>query len=84
MKIIDVGFNNLLIAEEIQLILSTYGVPVKRKIAKAKENGTLIDITRGRNRRSVILLKSGIIVLSSVNTKTLARRILKEANAVGA
>ncbi|MFL0198606.1 DUF370 domain-containing protein [Clostridium sp. WILCCON 0269] len=84
MRIINIGFDNLIVAEEIQLILSTDGVSVKRKIAKAKEKGLLIDITRGRNRRSVILLKSGIMVLSTVNTKTLARRIQKESNEVGA
>ncbi|MFL0194429.1 extracellular matrix/biofilm biosynthesis regulator RemA family protein [Clostridium sp. WILCCON 0269] len=84
MKIIDIGFNNLVVAEEIQLILSVDGVSIKRRIAEAKKREMLVDITKGRNRRSVILLKSGIIVLSSVNTKTLVRRILKEANEVGA
>lgn len=84
MKIIDIGFNNLLVAEEVQLILSTDGVPVKRKIAEAKEKGLLVDITRGRNRRSIIILKSGVIVLSAVNVKTLGKRISREANAEGA
>lgn len=83
-KIIDIGFDNLLVAEEVQLILSVEGVPVKRKIAEAKEKGLLIDITRGRNRRSAIVLKSGVIVLSSINTKTLGKRIAREANAEGA
>lgn len=75
MKLINIGFGNLVAAERIISIVSPESAPIKRMIQDMREKGLLIDASFGRSTRSVIIMDSGNIILSAANTETLAARI---------
>ena len=59
MKLVNIGFGNLINAERVVSIVSPESAPVKRIVQNSKEKGTLIDATHGRKTKSVI--RSGTI-----------------------
>ena len=75
MKLISIGFGNLVSAERIISIVSPESAPIKRTIQDVREKGLLIDASFGRSTRSVIIMDSGNVILSAANTETLAARI---------
>lgn len=75
MKLINIGFGNIVLANRIVAIISPESAPIKRMIQEAKENGTCIDATYGRRTRSVIITDSDHIVLSALQPETVANRI---------
>ena len=75
MKLISIGFGNLVSAERIISIVSPESAPIKRMIQDVREKGLLIDASFGRSTRSVIIMDSGNVILSAANTETLAVRI---------
>lgn len=78
MKLINIGFGNIVSADRIIAIVSPESAPIKRIIADAKENGNAVDATYGRKTRAVIIMDSGHIILSSVQPETVAGRLDKE------
>ena len=66
MKLINVGFGNLVNADRIIAVVSPDSAPVKRIIQNAKESGLLIDVTQGRKTMSVIFTDSEHVVLSYI------------------
>lgn len=75
MKLINIGFGNMVFANRIIAVVSPESAPIKRVIQDAKESGELIDATYGRRTRAVIICDSGHIVLSSIQPETVANRI---------
>ena len=75
MKLINIGYGNMISAARIVTIVSPESPPIKRLIQEAKDDGRAIDATFGRKTRAVIVMDSGHIVLSSLVTDTLAARI---------
>ena len=75
MKLIGIGFGNLIAAERIISIVSPESAPIKRMIQEVREKGLLIDASFGRSTRSVIIMDSGNVVLSAAPPETLAARI---------
>lgn len=75
MKMINIGYGNMISAERIVTVISPESAPIKRFIQEAKDDGRAIDATYGRKTRAVIVMDSGHIVLSSLITETLASRI---------
>ncbi|MBQ6945546.1 MAG: DUF370 domain-containing protein [Ruminococcus sp.] len=75
MKMINIGYGNMISAERIVTVISPESAPIKRLIQEAKDDGRAIDATYGRKTRAVIVMDSGHIVLSSLITETLASRI---------
>ena len=75
MKLINVGFGNIVSSDRIIAIVSPESAPIKRMIQEARENGNLIDATYGRRTRSVIITDSDHIILSAIQTETVAGRI---------
>ncbi len=75
MKMINIGYGNMISAERIVSVISPESAPIKRLIQEAKDDGRAIDATYGRKTRAVIVMDSGHIVLSSLITETLASRI---------
>ena len=67
MKLINIGFGNMVSADRLVAIVSPESAPIKRIIQDAKENGTLIDATHGRRTRAVIITDSDHIILSYHN-----------------
>ena len=80
MKLINIGFGNMISAERLVAIVSPESAPIKRIILDAKERGTLIDATHGRRTRAVIITDSDHIVLTYLHSETVAIRIEEENN----
>ena len=75
MKLVNIGFSNLVSAERIISIISPESAPIKRMIQDVRERGLLIDASFGRSTRSVIVMDSGNVILSAMQPETLAARI---------
>jgi len=75
MKLINIGFGNMVSANRIIAIVSPDSAPIKRIITDAREKGQLIDATYGRRTRAVIATDSGTIILSAIQPETVAGRI---------
>ncbi|PWM44219.1 MAG: hypothetical protein DBX47_06055 [Clostridiales bacterium] len=74
MKLINIGFGNVVAASKIVAIVSPDSSPIKRVIQEARENGSLIDATYGRRTRAVIITDSEHVILSAVQPETVAAR----------
>ncbi len=74
MKLINIGFGNLVSAERIVSIVSPESAPIKRMIQDVRDRGLLIDASFGRSTRSVIVTDSGNLILSSHAPEVLAQR----------
>ncbi len=75
MRMINIGYGNMVSADRIVTVISPESAPIKRLIQEAKDDGRAIDATYGRKTRAVLVMDSGHIVLSSLITDTLAARI---------
>ena len=75
MQLINIGFGNIVSSERIISIVSPESAPIKRIVQEAKDSKMAIDATYGRRTRSVIIMDSGHIILSSVQPETVAGRV---------
>ena len=75
MKLLNIGFGNVVSANRVVAIVSPESAPIKRIIQEACENNILIDATYGRKTRAVIIADSGHIILSAVQPETVAGRL---------
>lgn len=75
MKLINIGFGNMVAAGRLVAIVSPESAPIKRIVQDAKERGTLIDATYGRRTRAVLVMDSEHVILSSVQPETVANRM---------
>lgn len=75
MKLINIGFGNIVSAERIISIVSPESAPIKRIIQEAKDSKMAIDATYGRRTRSVVIMDSGHVILSAVQPETIAGRV---------
>ena len=83
MKLVNIGFGNMVSADRMIAIVSPESAPIKRIIQEAKENGSLIDATHGRRTRAVIITDSDHIILTYLQAETVANRMVDENAAVG-
>lgn len=81
MKLVNVGFSNYVAEGRIITVAQPDSEPVKRLIRDAKEEGRVIDVSCGKRTRSVIVTDSDHVILSSLQSETVYRRILGEADA---
>ena len=79
-KLINIGFGNIVSANRIVAIVSPESAPFKRVIHEARERGVLIDATYGRWTRAVIVTDSDHIILSAVQPETVAHRLNSKDN----
>ena len=75
MKLINIGYGNMVSADRIVTIVSPESAPIKRFVQEARDDGRAVDATYGRKTRAVMIMDSGHIILSSLITDTLAARI---------
>ncbi len=75
MKLINIGFGNLVSDTRLVAVVSPESAPIKRIIQDAKERGTLIDATYGRRTRAVLMMDSDHVILSALQPETVANRI---------
>ena len=78
MRLINIGFGNMVAAGRLVAIVSPESAPIKRIIQEAKERGMLIDATHGRRTRAVIITDSDHIILTYLQAETLANRMTDE------
>ncbi|MBP0962812.1 MAG: DUF370 domain-containing protein [Oscillospiraceae bacterium] len=76
MKLINIGFGNMVSAGRLVAIVSPESAPIKRIIQDARERGSLIDATYGRRTRAVIITDSDHVILSAVQPETVANRVV--------
>ena len=76
MKLINIGFGNMVSANRLIAIVSPESAPIKRIIQDARDNGVLIDATYGRRTRAVLITDSDHIILSAIQPETVANRII--------
>ncbi|HHU69617.1 MAG TPA: DUF370 domain-containing protein [Thermoanaerobacterales bacterium] len=74
-KLINIGFGNIVSANRIISIVSPESAPIKRLIQEARDKGMLIDATYGRRTRAVIITDSDHIILSAVQPETVSHRL---------
>ena len=74
MKLINIGFGSMIAAGRILAIMEPASAPIKRIMQEAKERGMLIDASYGRSTRSVILMDTEHVILSSLECEALAER----------
>ncbi|HZG72881.1 MAG TPA: DUF370 domain-containing protein [Chondromyces sp.] len=74
-RLINIGFGNIVSANRIVSIVSPESAPIKRLVQEARDRGMLIDATYGRRTRAVIVADSGHVILSAVQPETVAQRI---------
>ena len=70
MKLINIGFGNMVSARKLVAIVSPESAPIKRIIQDARDRGSLIDATYGRRTRAVIITDSDHVILSAVQPET--------------
>ena len=78
MKLVSIGFGNLVSAERIISIVSPESAPIKRMIQDVRERGLLIDASFGRSTKAVITMDSGNVILSALTPETLAARCMEK------
>ncbi|MBQ3300141.1 MAG: DUF370 domain-containing protein [Ruminococcus sp.] len=74
MKLINIGFGNLVSSDKLIAVVAPDAAPVKRIVQEAKASGMLIDATCGRKCKSVLVSESNHIVLSAVSCETIQNR----------
>ena len=79
MKLVNVGFGNMVSAGRIVAVIAPDSAPVKRMVQEARDDGHLVDATAGRRTRAVLMMDTGHVVLSAVQPETIAGRLQSEA-----
>jgi regulator of extracellular matrix RemA (YlzA/DUF370 family) len=74
-RLINIGFGNVVSANRMVAIVSPESAPIKRIITEARDRGMLIDATYGRRTRAVIITDSDHVILSAVQPETVANRM---------
>lgn len=78
MRLINIGFGNMVNADRIVAVVSPESAPIKRVIHEAEEKGILINATYGRRTRAVIVTDSEHVILTSIQPETVAGRLKGE------
>ena len=75
MKLISIGFGSTVCAERVLAVIAPESAPIKRLIQEARERGMLIDASFGRKTKSVLLMYTDHVLLSSVSPEILSARM---------
>jgi regulator of extracellular matrix RemA (YlzA/DUF370 family) len=76
MKLINIGFGNMVSAARVVAIVSPDSAPIKRIIQDTRDKGMLVDATYGRRTRAVVIMDSGHVISSAIQPETIAGRAL--------
>lgn len=83
LELVSIGFGNIVSATRIVAVIGPESAPVKRIVQDAREHRLLIDASCGRKTRAVLMMDSGHVVLSALQTETIARRLCADYRAEG-
>lgn len=75
LKLISIGFGNIVSGNRIVAIVGSESAPIKRIIQDARERSLLIDATHGRRTRAVIITDSEHVILSAIQPETISNRL---------
>ncbi|MDD6643056.1 MAG: DUF370 domain-containing protein [Faecousia sp.] len=75
MRLINIGFGNMVSAERLLSVVSPDSAPVKRLVQEAKERAMLIDASFGRKTRAVLIMDTDHVILSAITPEAIARRL---------
>ena len=75
MRLINIGFGNMIAAERIVAVVSPDSAPVKRLVQEARDAHRIVDATQGRRTRAVVVTDSDHVVLSAIQPETIAGRV---------
>jgi regulator of extracellular matrix RemA (YlzA/DUF370 family) len=75
-KLLNVGYGNIVLASRVVAVVGPAAAPVRRLREDARKRGKLVDATQGRKTRSVIVTDSDHVILSAVQTDTIAARLV--------
>ena len=75
MKLVNIGYGNMLAADRLVAVVSPDAAPIRRMIQDARDTGRVIDATCGHKTRAVIVTDSEHVILSPLLPETLAARI---------
>ena len=75
MQLLNVGFGNTVMVERVIAVVNTGSSPARKLKESAKKEGRLVDVTEGRRTRSILVMDSNHIVLSSVQPDTISQRM---------
>ena len=75
MQLLNVGFGNSVMVERVIAVVNTGSSPARKLKESAKKEGLLVDVTEGRRTRSILVMDSNHVVLSSVQPDTISQRM---------
>lgn len=75
MKLVNIGFGNMVSAGRVLAVVSPESAPIKRLAQEVREQGLLIDASFGRKTRAVLVMDSGHVILSALPTETVSARM---------
>jgi len=75
MKLINIGFGNMISSQRLLAVVSPESAPIKRVIQEARDRGMLIDATYGRRTRAVVIMDTDHVILSAIQPETIAGRM---------
>jgi hypothetical protein len=75
MHLLNIGFSNTVMVERIVAVINTGSSPARKLKEAAKEEGKLVDVTEGRRTRSILVMDSNHIILSSIQPDTIRERL---------
>lgn len=76
MQLLNIGFGNTVMVERVVAVINTGSSPARKLKESAKKEGKLIDVTEGRRTRSILVMDSNHVILSSVQPDTISQRLL--------
>ncbi|MCD8211451.1 MAG: DUF370 domain-containing protein [Oscillospiraceae bacterium] len=74
-QLVNIGFGNLISAQRLVAAVAPDSAPIKRIIQEARERGLLIDASFGRKTRTVLIMDSDHVVLSSLTPAAIETRL---------
>lgn len=78
MKLINIGFGNLVSEDRLVAVVSPDSAPIKRMIQEARDRGVLIDATYGRRTKAVLVMDNDHLVLSALTPESIMNRVAGE------
>ncbi len=72
---VDIGYKNFINEKKIKKVMKFEKTKTKWLRKEAMAGNTLIDCTHGRKTNSLIIMKSGHVILSSLKVASIIKRI---------
>jgi len=75
MEMVNVGFGNAVASSRVVAVVAADSAPVRRLIEAADQDHRLVDATKGRKTRSVVVTDSNHVLISHLTCQKLARKV---------